>query len=107
MQVDEDWQRLAVGITAIAALLPIDEHDAPRPVPLERWDIEDVQRSSPVALEARFGAFVKDADLFDGAAFSVSRCGLLQCHSQSIMSGLLAMNASSVMCSGPEEGLQC
>ncbi len=79
--MDEDWQRPAVAITTIAALLPTHEHnDAPRPVPLERWDIEDVQRSSPVALEARFGAFVKDADLFDGAAFSISRCSSPQRH---------------------------
>ena len=55
-------------------MLPTPEPDAPRHVPLERWDVEDVQRSSSVTLEARFGAFVKDADLFDGAAFSISRC---------------------------------
>ena len=61
----------------MAALLPTQEHDdAIQPVPLERWDIEDVQRTSPVALEARFGAFVMNADLFDGAAFSISRCTL-------------------------------
>jgi len=75
---EEGWSQPAVGITAIAAVLPtpaagLPEIDAPRPVPLERWDIEDVQRSSPVAMEARFGAFVKNADLFDGAAFLISR----------------------------------
>lgn len=71
-----------IGITAHAGLLPITPHDAaagvdaPRRVPLERWDMEDVQRTSPVPLEARFGAFVQDADLFDGTAFSISRCSL-------------------------------
>ena len=75
-QVYEDWQQPAVAITTVAALLPTQGHDAPRRVPLDRWDIEDVQRSSPVALEARFGAFVKDAELFDGTAFSISRCKL-------------------------------
>ena len=72
----EKRQQLAVAITTVAAMLPTQEHDAPRRVPLDRWDIEDVQRCSPVALEARFGAFVKDAELFDGAAFSISRCKL-------------------------------
>lgn len=75
---EEGWSQPAVGITAIAAVLPtpaagLPEDDAPRPVPLERWDIEDVQRSSPVAMEARFGVFVKNVDFFDGAAFSISR----------------------------------
>ena len=75
----DDFARPGVGINAIAAVLPspapgMPDNDAPRPVPLERWDVEDVQKSSPVALEARFGSFVKDADLFDGVAFSISRC---------------------------------
>ena len=68
-----------VGIVALAGALPsppagIAAADAPRAVPLERWDVDDVQRASPVALEARFGAFVRDADLFDAAAFNITRC---------------------------------
>ena len=75
----DDFARPGVGINALAAVLPspapgMPDNDAPRPVPLERWDVEDVQKSSPVALEARFGVFVKNTDLFDGVAFSISRC---------------------------------
>lgn len=81
LQVDDDGEGAGpvVGIISYAELLPLVPHDitntcdASRPVPLERWDVEDVQRTSPVPLEARFGAFVQDADLFDGAAFSISR----------------------------------
>lgn len=78
-QVYEDSEADAiVGVTAVAGLLPaaapgLPGCDAPRLVPLERWDVEDVQRGSPVPLEARFGAFVDGADAFDGAIFGISR----------------------------------
>ena len=68
-----------VGITAMAGTLPTGAEgmptaDAVRPVSLGRWDVEDAQRASGSAPEARFGAFICDADLFDGAAFHISRC---------------------------------
>ena len=67
-----------ICITAIAATLPSssDEmliNDSSQSVPLERWDIEDVQKRSMLAQEARFGSFVTNVDVFDGAAFSISR----------------------------------
>jgi acyl transferase domain-containing protein len=48
--------------------------DAVQPVPLERWDVEMLQRASGSGPEARFGAFIASADLFDSAAFNISRC---------------------------------
>ncbi len=51
--------------------------DAPRPVPKERWDVEDCMLASDGAREARFGAFVDAADLFDAAAFNISRSATL------------------------------
>lgn len=67
-----------MGVTAMAGLLPhaapgLPGSDVPHLVPLERWDVDDVQRGSPVSLEARFGAFVEGADAFDGAIFGISR----------------------------------
>ena len=77
---EESEAAAAVGVTAVAGLLPsaapgLPGCDAPRLVPLERWDVDDVQRGSPVPLEARFGAFVDGADAFDGAIFGISRYG--------------------------------
>ena len=78
-QVFEDSEAAPlVGVTSLAGLLPaaasgLPGCDAPQLVPLERWDVEDVQRGSLVALEARFGAFVDGADAFDGAIFGISR----------------------------------
>jgi hypothetical protein len=45
----------------------------PAAVPLERWDVDGFAKVSPNALEARFGSFVSGAQLFDAAAFSISR----------------------------------
>ena len=42
-------------------------------VPLERWDVDAFARVSPNALEARFGSFIAGAQLFDAAAFSISK----------------------------------
>jgi acyl transferase domain-containing protein len=42
-------------------------------VPLERWDVDGFAKVSPNALEARFGSFISGAQLFDAAAFSISR----------------------------------
>lgn len=69
---------MPVGVTAVAGLLPsaapgLSGCDMVRLVPLERWDLEDVQRGSVVPLEARFGSFVEGADVFDGAIFGISR----------------------------------
>lgn len=79
-----------IGIISIASVIPspaggMPMHDAPRPVPFERWNIEDVQQTSPIALEARFGAFIEDANLFDGMAFSISRCFVQCLASQCVM----------------------
>lgn len=68
-----------VAIAAISAMLPttLACGDAPRSVPLERWDAEQyVSAGSKDAarLETRFGAFVLGAELFDASAFNVSRC---------------------------------
>lgn len=79
MQVYDDGEvAKPVGVTAMVGLLPqaasgLPSSDAPRLVPLERWDVDDIQRGSPVSLEARFGAFVNGADAFDGAIFGISR----------------------------------
>ncbi|KAK9803996.1 hypothetical protein WJX72_011444 [[Myrmecia] bisecta] len=67
-----------VGIAALSATIPSYSAasataDGPRLVPLERWDVEDICNRSANPLEARFGAFVKDADLFDGAILGISR----------------------------------
>ena len=61
-----------IGITAAGSLLPTNAsigtcRDAPRVVPLHRWDVNES------ATAARFGSFVEGADLFDAAAFSISR----------------------------------
>jgi hypothetical protein len=69
----------AVGIINFAATLPTSTHaagscDAVQPVPVERWDVEDVQQASSVPMEARFGSFVAGADLFDAVALRISRC---------------------------------
>ena len=65
-------ERPIIGITAVGSMLPADTsfgvcRDAPRVVPLHRWDVD----SSVTA--ARFGSFVEGADRFDAAAFSISR----------------------------------
>ena len=74
----EDIDGPTICISAIAATLPISSDevsifDTSQPVPLERWDIEDVQKASTVAHEARFGCFLANADVFDAVAFSISR----------------------------------
>ena len=42
-------------------------------VPLERWDVDAFAAMSPNALEARFGCFISGTQLFDAAAFGISR----------------------------------
>ena len=41
-------------------------------VPLERWDVDAFVARRPSAFEARFGAFVSGAQLFDAAAFGIT-----------------------------------
>ncbi len=65
----------AIGVAGTAGgLLPggcgAPAWDAPRPVPLARWDAD---AHAGAAGGARFGAFLPAADLFDAAAFGVSR----------------------------------
>lgn len=42
-------------------------------VPLERWDVDGFAARLGTALGTRFGGFVPGADLFDSAAFGISR----------------------------------
>lgn len=58
-----------IAVKAVSTLLPEAASciDAPKPVPLERWDT-DFGTSN-----ARFGGFVCGAEQFDAAAFGVSR----------------------------------
>lgn len=62
---------MLIGISAVAATLPACPQsgcaDAPKVVPLERWDID----ASTTA--ARFGSFVAGAQNFDAATFGISR----------------------------------
>lgn len=71
-----------MAIAAVSALLPAvtASGDAPRLVPLERWDADSaiVSGKSSARLETRFGAFVAGAELFDAAAFNVSRFACLR-----------------------------
>ncbi len=79
-----------VAIAAIAAAMPMAPAcgDAPQAVPVERWDADhyvSAANKDATKLETRFGAFVAGAELFDAAAFNVSRCGrdpALHCSSQ-------------------------
>ncbi len=68
-----------VAIAAVAAALPTASvcSDAPRVVPLGRWDADQYLSAAArevAKLETRFGAFIAGAELFDAAAFNVSRC---------------------------------
>lgn len=73
-----------MAIISMATMLPAtasDNSDAPCCVPLERWDTEQYSSTSGKEagrLEARFGAFVIGAEMFDAAAFNVSRYAALQ-----------------------------
>ena len=77
--VQESWQSTgapAVGITAVAGRLPqpplhVLAPDAPRRVPLGRWEID--APGSQSSIEARFGSFVEGADSFDAEVFGISR----------------------------------
>jgi hypothetical protein len=65
----------AIGVAGTAGgLLPsgcgAPAWDAPRPVPLTRWDAD---ARAGAAGGARFGAFLPAADLFDAAASGISR----------------------------------
>ena len=71
LQVYADFEGPVLAISAMAGNFPTAAtrnacDDAPKPVPLERWDVDGGSTG------ARFGAFVEDADLFDAAAFSIS-----------------------------------
>jgi len=45
-------------------------------VPLERWDLDGAEHlpgmGDPLTLSAQFGAFMRDVDLFDAAAYGLS-----------------------------------
>jgi hypothetical protein len=71
-QVFTEEEGPLLGITAMASLFPTTKAaaaglDAPRVVPLERWDVDGT------VTDARFGSFVTGADMFDASAFSISR----------------------------------
>ncbi len=46
-------------------------------MPLQRWDVDGLAKTGSGAREARFGAFVDAAELFDASAFNTSRCTTL------------------------------
>ena len=52
---------------SLVSLVPCD---SVRQVPLDRWDLEG---NSEVAIAARFGAFLQNADCFDAACLGISR----------------------------------
>ena len=82
LQVDSNFEEPVLAVSAMAGIFPTAAmgnacNDAPKPVPLERWDVDGSNTG------ARFGAFVEGADLFDAAAFSISRLVSLlhpECH---------------------------
>lgn len=72
LQYGSEEGGMVIGITAAGSLLPATRaegfcRDAPRVVPLERWDVDGS------ATGARFGSFVEGAEVFDASAFSISR----------------------------------
>ncbi|PSC68804.1 type I polyketide synthase [Micractinium conductrix] len=71
-----DYPNVAALAGHLAGIvLPTDASfsaDAPCVVPLERWDVDAFVARPPNAFEARFGAFVSGAQLFDAAAFGIT-----------------------------------
>jgi acyl transferase domain-containing protein len=51
----------------------IDVWDAPRPVPLQRWDVEVASREVVGLVPPRFGSFMEGVSEFDAEVFSISR----------------------------------
>ena len=101
-----------VAIAAIAAATPVAPAcgDAPQAVPVERWDADQyvsAANKDAAKLETRFGAFVAGAELFDAAAFNVSRCGRdpgLHCISQSGLSLRALISSPAPKCDLKTEG---
>lgn len=77
-QADDIYGRQPVAIATVVATHPAAAAcgDAPRAVPLARWDVDDFateKAAGSARLGTRFGAFVDEAELFDAAAFNISR----------------------------------
>jgi hypothetical protein len=73
---DFDAARQPVAIASMVATHPAAHAsgDAPRPIPLGRWDVDDYAPDKASArLQTRFGSFVDRAEWFDAAAFNISR----------------------------------
>jgi hypothetical protein len=72
----DDVGRQPVAIAAMVATHPAApaSGDAPQPIPLGRWDIEDYPDKASSRQQSRFGSFVDRAEYFDAAAFNISRC---------------------------------
>ena len=72
MQYSTEPGHPLIGITAAGSRLPSSgtmncDGDAPRVVPVHRWDVDGATTA------ARFGSFIENADMFDAAAFNISR----------------------------------
>ena len=105
-----------MAISAAVGMLPEQPyhscaHDAPRRVPLERWDVANFQKVSPNSLDAQFGSFLQDIDSFDASIFGVSRwvailpgCKVsgieVDCHQCPLGAHVHYMNLSARGCKG-------
>lgn len=70
----EDMGGRLVGVVASVARMPVMVgEDASRPVPMDRWDVNEYCNISINELESRFGSFIAGAEAFDAAVFSISR----------------------------------
>lgn len=71
----DDGGRQPVAIAAMVATHPAAaaSGDAPQPIPLGRWDVEDYPDKASSRQQSRFGSFVDCAEYFDAAAFNMSR----------------------------------
>jgi hypothetical protein len=67
-----DGSTAAAAAAAFEQWMPTLDADAPRPVPLSRWDSAARARRAPSRAAARFGSFLPGVDAFDSRLFGVS-----------------------------------